>query len=239
MTHPDFLRSPENAFRPDQRSEGVSVFAETGFRPKQLEDQHTAVARFVLHEDVPEGIRVQFETTKNLYLYSWFVYRFYPVAHHHAYTVLELTLRERFEDELHAEEEKKRKKKLKKREFGPGLKQLLAYAIEKGYLKNENFEDWHRHTETRARHRMLMEDISEMSRLGLTEMAGNDNLEIKDVDRDHDMLRALLKNFPWLRNHYAHGSKSLHNQVLGTLQIISEIINQIYPRHHDGDEKQG
>lgn len=221
--HPDSLRSPENVCKPDRRSEAFAIPAETGFRSKTINDQYNAVGDLTLHGDVPEDIRIQFETTKNLYLYSWFVYRFYPVAHHHAFTVLEFGLRERLESEMVAAGEQNRA-------HGPGLKRLLAYAIEMGYLKNENFKDWHHHTEMRARHRMLMEDIKEMSRLGLTEMAGSDSIEIKDVDRDHDMLQAILENFPWLRNHYAHGSKSLHNQVRGTLQVVSEIINQIYPK---------
>src|SRR3990167_9584327 len=105
--HPDFLRSPGNACKPDQRSEGFAVLSEDDFRPKQLEDQYGAVTSLVLHDGVPEDIRIQFETSKNLYLYSWFVYRFYPVAQHHSYTCLELALRERFEEEMLAAVEHK------------------------------------------------------------------------------------------------------------------------------------
>lgn len=230
--HPDFLRSPESALKPDQRNDGGSVFVETGVRPKQLEDQHKAVARFVLHEGVPEGIRIQFETTKNLYLYSWFVYRFYPVAHHHAYTVLELALRERFEPELLAAGEKKRK-------HGPGLKRLLSYVVEKGHLKNENFEVWCHQTRINAKLRTFHEVGEEMERLGLGIMEVDESkIEIKDVDRNHDFLETLLETMPWLRNRYAHGSKSLHNQVLGTLQIVSEIINQVYPKADECSSKE-
>ncbi len=220
--HPDFLRNPESVDKADPRSEGISILAEDGIRPKRIEDQYSAVAEFTLHDGVPEGIRIQFETTKNLFLYSWFVYRFYPVAHHHAYTCLELALRERFEQEMYDAGEKKRK-------FGPGLKKLLSYAVEKGYLKNENFEIWRHQTQVRARERTMYENIEEMERLGLKEMEFDENkVEIKEEDRDHDYLAILLDTMPWLRNHYAHGSKSLHNQVVGTLQVVSEIINQIY-----------
>lgn len=228
--HPDFLRSPGNACKPDQRSEGFSVLADNGFRPKRLEDQHRAVAGLVLHDRVPEGIRVQFETTKNLYLYSWFVYRFYPVAQHHAYTCLELALRECFEAAMLVAGEPKR-------EHGPGLKQLLTYAIEKGFLKNENFEVWRHRTQVNAKMRTMYEEIEEMSRLDLDQMELDESkVEIKDVDRNHDYLTILLETIPYLRNHYAHGSKSLHNQVLGTVQIVAEIINQIFPENESMNE---
>jgi hypothetical protein len=220
--HPDFLRSPENVCKPDQRSKYFSA--------KSIEDQYRVVAELSLHGEVPEDVRVQFETTKNIYLYAWFVYRFYPVAQHHAYTCLEFALRERFEPVLLAAGKKKR-------EFGPGLKLLLSYAVKKGYLKNEHFEVWRNQTRVHAWQRTTIETIEEMKRFGLNEMEFDETeIEIKDVDRDHEYLATLLETMPWLRNHYAHGSKSLHNQVLGTLRLVSEIINQIFPRNRKEDE---
>src|SRR5581483_1571954 len=130
--HPDFLRSPENACSPDIRNEAFVRITEDGPRPKTIEDQHRAVVGLALHDGVPEAIRIQFETTKNLYLYAWFVYRFYPVAQGHAYGCLELALRERFEPETLAAGEKKQK-------HGPGFRRLLQYAVDKGFLKNEGF----------------------------------------------------------------------------------------------------
>lgn len=222
--HPDFLRSPENACKPDSRNESFVRLTENGPRPITIEDQHRSVVRLVLHDGVPEGICIQFETTKNLYLYSWFVYRFYPVAQHHAYTCLELALRECFEAAMLVAGEPKR-------EHGPGLKQLLTYAIEKGFLKNENFEVWRHRTQVNAKMRTMYEEIEEMRRLGLDQMELDESkVEIKDVDRNHDYLTILLETIPYLRNHYAHGSKSLHIQVLATVQVVAEIINQIFPK---------
>jgi len=34
---------------------------------------------------------------------------------------------------------------------------------------------------------------------------------------------------PMLRNDYAHGSTDLHNWSLRSFQIVSEIINQLWP----------
>lgn len=223
--YPDYLRSPDNACRPDQRSEGFVVLSENGFRQKQLEDQHGAVTGLVLHDGVPEEIRIQFETSKNLYLYSWYVYRFYPVAQHHAYTCLELALRERFEKEMLSAGEQKR-------EHGPGLRHLLRYAVENGFLRNEDFEVWRHKTWLNAKMRTMYEGLEEMSRLGVEQMEYDESkIEIKDVDRNHDYLAILLETIPYLRNHYAHGSKSLHNQVLGTVQVVKEIINQIFSKN--------
>ncbi len=211
----DLLRIPEDVCKPDSRNALV-------YRPRTIEDQHRMVAEITLHQDVPEDVRIQFETTKNIYLYAWFVYRFYPVVDSHAYSCLELALRERFEKEMLAAGERKR-------EFGPGLKRLLSYAVAKGHLKDEHFSLWQQRTEKRAQQRAETEAINEMDRLGLDEIVIDDSkIEINEDDRNHAYLATLLETMPWLRNHYAHGSKSLHNQSLGTVKLVAEIINQIY-----------
>lgn len=224
--HPDFLRSPASACQPDARTEAFGVF------PRSLEDQHRAVAPLVLHSGVPERIRIQFETTKNLYLYAWFVYRFYPVAHHHAYTVLELALRERFEADLLAEARitfEKRGKELP-RHFRPTLSRLLKFVVDKGYVKNENFEVWRHQVLINARQRSLYESLEEMKRLGLKQMEFDETrVEIKDVDQDYDYVATLLKTMPYLRNAYAHGSTMLHNGSIAAIRAVAEFINQIYP----------
>lgn len=217
--HPDYLRNLDNVCKPDTRSPTTDFL--TG-QPLTIAYQHSVIAEVCLHKNVPVDIRIQFETTKNLYLYAWFVYRFYPVAKHHAYTCLELALRERFEGAMLKSGEKKR-------EFGPGLKRLLKYAAKEGYLKDENFKLWQRHTEMRAKRRIEMEVWEEAKRKGLTEIRiDNIQYEIKDEDRDHQYLELLLESMPWLRNNYAHGSTSLDNQAISTIRLVAEIINQIY-----------
>lgn len=217
---PDFLRSVDTVCKPDRRRKTTSFLTNQSFT---VQDQHDAVAKYILHNGVPHDIRIQFETTKNLYLYAWFVCRFYPVAKLHAYTCLELALRERFESEVVAFRKKKRKSK-------PCLNELLSYAVENGYLKNENFEVWRHRTEMNARQRTEIEAVEEMERLRLNEIYIDETkCEIKDEDRNHDYLATLVETMPWLRNHYAHGTQSFDNQALGTIQLVSEVINQIYP----------
>ncbi len=213
--HSDFLRTPEDVCKPDSRNAAV-------FRPRAIEEQHREVAEIKLHHDVPEDVRIQFETTKNLYLYSWFVYRFYSVAKLHAYTCLELALRDRFEALMVDPINKMSKAK-------PGMKRLLGFAVDNGFLKNENFEEWQHRTEMRAKQRVKNAAINEMDRLGLNEVVIDESqYEINDEDRDHDYLATLLETMPWLRNHYAHGSTSLDSQALGTIKLVAEIINQIF-----------
>lgn len=75
-----------------------------------------------------------------------------------------------------------------------------------------------------------MEKFREMTEKGLTEIEWSEaDIEIKPEDLEWDYTAMLVKVLPDLRNDYAHGSKDLHNQSLRTVQIVSEIINQLYP----------
>lgn len=245
--HPDFLRSPKDVFDPDPRSSGYEVLGTQGFRPKALQDQHEAVAELTLHSGVPAAVVINFETAKNLNLFSWFVYRFHSVARSHAYACLELALKIRFKDDLYAHKERNRRSvydsKLKsnpqhvkpyqpldKEKFHPMLRALLRYAIESGAVKNENFSDWRRKTQVRARYRRDIEAIKKMKASGLSELEIDDSqVEIKDEDRNHDYLDQVLQSVPFLRNEYAHGTTALDNQSLSALRLAAEIINQIFP----------
>lgn len=58
-----------------------------------------------------------------------------------------------------------------------------------------------------------------------------------EEDRNLDYLSVLKETLPRTRNHYAHGSTSLHCQVLGTIEIVCEILNQLFrkPDENAGD----
>jgi hypothetical protein len=66
----------------------------------QAKDLHDAVSAFSLHPSVPEDIAQHFETVKNIYLCSWFIYRSQPVAKLQSLACLEYGLRERLADEV-------------------------------------------------------------------------------------------------------------------------------------------
>jgi len=216
----DALRTPETVLQPDFRSRKTDIL--TG-EPLTIAYEYDAIAKVTLDDRVPRNIRAQFDTSRNLYLYAWFVYRFYPIAEKQAYACLELALRERYAEELAAVS------KRKLAETTQGLKPLLTYAVEKGHLKNENFSLWRNQAEMRARQRTEMEIWEKARQEGLDEFVYDpEEFEIKDVDRDHDYLQAIISAIPALRNAYAHGSNTLHDKVLYSMVLVSEIINQIY-----------
>lgn len=220
--HPDGLRPVEKVCETDPRNSIiVKVDPKTGNSiPRDIGDQHAAVATYQLHDKVPRDVSIQFETAKNLYLYAWFVYRFYPICEHQALACLEFALRKRYEQELSKDKLRDRK---------PTLSPLLRHAISQGHIKHEGFRRWHEAAQRRATFRYKMEKISEMDAKGLKQIDLNySEVAVSDADRGWEYLNFLADYLPELRNHYAHGTSMLHNQVLTTLEVVSEIINQIY-----------
>jgi len=186
----------------------------------ELADQHEQVSGYVLHAGVPEEIVVQFETAKNVYLYAWFVYRFYPVAEHHSLACLELALRGRLEEEI-------RTGKIKEKR--PTLRPLLKYAVEQGLVKNEGFATWRNRGEINSRYRVEMEKMREAAEKNLDEVTWDESdIQVTEEDLNWDYVDMLADRLPELRNDYAHGSKELHNWALRSVQIVCEIINQLY-----------
>lgn len=220
--HPDYLRPVDRVCDPDPRNENSVIIDELRYRPIEIQDYHARVARLALNKEVPEAIAIQFETAKNLYLYSWFVYRFFPIAEHHSLSCLELALRERYGREI--------PKRYFRKSTTPSLKPLLRFALDCGHIKNEGFSEWHREAEIRAKTRYPIDKIREMNEKGLSEIQLDySEAQVTDADRDWDYINRLVEQLPSLRNRYAHGTQRLVNAVLETIQIVSEIINQIYP----------
>ena len=219
--HPDYLRNPDTVCDPDCRQSGYVIVDNQSTRPRTMEDHYVDIKELTLSNSVPEKIIVQFETTKNIYLYAWFVYRFYPVARQHSLSVLELALRERFDEELPGEYRGRFEK--------PALRSLLRYCRDKGILKVENFEAPRRSAESRAYYRTLYEAIEKMESEGVERQDFDDsNITLLEEDWDNEYLDNLVTGLPKIRNAHAHGSTMLDRYAYGTLQIVSEIINQIW-----------
>lgn len=212
----------EELLEPDARSAEGIVFQPqpVGVRAKTISDHHATIAAISLGTSVPEKVRIQYDTARNLYLYAWFAFRFYPVAEHHVLTCLELGLRDRFGTEwLEAQPKKKR----------PTMSALLKYAHEQGHLQNQHFSAWNKSARAHAKNRISLEKLYEMEAKGLTSIIYNaDDVTITDADRDWEYVLRQIKYLPKIRNDYAHGSGKLHNVVLGTFRVVSEILNQIY-----------
>lgn len=221
---PEILRMPEHICDPDPRSQmWVRIDRTLGtVRQTELADHHQDVSAFLLHSGVPQDIVVQFEVVRNLYLYAWFIYRFYPVAEQQSLSCLEFALRHRFKDEIEAGKVDGGRKR-------PMLRALLKHAIDSGHVKNEGFERWRRRGEINARARVESEKSKELLDNNLTEVSWSDSeIEVTPVDLDWDFASKLAEFLPYIRNDYAHGSSTLHNLALSTIEVVSEIINQLY-----------
>lgn len=188
---PEKLRPSDCIDIPDPRN-ATTAWTDpvTGdLRPVKASDLHDAVSAFSLHGGVPGDIVQHFETVKNVYLYSWFIYRFQPVAELQSLACLEFALRTRLENEINSGIISAKR---------PGLQTLMKFAIENQMVKNEGFGRW-----------------------------------IQAEDPDWDLLASLQKALPQIRNNYAHGSYSLMPTALGIIELVHEIINQLFavPTH--------
>lgn len=92
-----------------------------------------------LHGGVDKDVAIHFETTRNLYLYSFYNYRFGMVAEMHAYASIELALKEQLPSH-----------RIKvKRDDGrdKNLDTLLTQAFKEGVLQPNLFHDYSRLTQ--------------------------------------------------------------------------------------------
>jgi hypothetical protein len=212
------LRSPATAAEPDPR---IAMLA--GQTQPSLAAHHNDIEAIQLTDNVPEAVAIQFETARNLYLYSWHVYRFFPVAQSQALFTLELGLRGRLPNRLPERYQRPWQPQ-------PMLAGLLAYAIDHDLICNTGFRRWHRAAEDRARERRSMEILQTMIDQHLETMVFDENELIKPTPEDQswDLVQILRKSLPSLRNELAHGSSMLTNQVLGTIELVAEILCQIY-----------
>lgn len=122
----DRLKPLNEVTEPDPRNKNFVVFEGNGqYRPCTIEDHYERIAKITLSGNVPEDVQEHFEVARNLLLYSWYVYRFIPVAEMHALTSLEFAL--------------KRKLKI---EQGPGLSSLIDQAISNGWVSKEGFSNY-------------------------------------------------------------------------------------------------
>jgi len=145
ISQADQLRTLERMFLPDIRNQSPADGAS-----EALARHHDAISRLKLSTQVPETVAVQFETARNLCLYAWLVYRFYPVAEMQALAALEFGLRERFPAPLPASHWSNRKR-------DPTLHALLRYAADQGLIKNEGFSRWHAAARRKAHDRQEFE----------------------------------------------------------------------------------
>lgn len=223
--NPDGFKPWQTVCSPDSRSgyKGMQVDMPNDFLAA-LEKHHGQFDALQLRSSVPQEIQIQFATAKNLCLYAWFVYRFYPVAEHQALTCLEYALRRRFSERLPKEYWNKYPNN------EPTLHPLLRYAIDTGVIQNAGFRRWHERAGQQARQRVEFEHLRKMSEQGLSATRFDlDEAIPNDQDYDWDLLSVLKENLHNTRNAHAHGTTMLHKNAFGTLELVAEIANQLFP----------
>jgi hypothetical protein len=166
-----------------------------------LADRHAAIAELNLCNTVPDDVTIQFDTARNLLLYSWHAYRFIPVAELQAYRTVEMALRMRFGLGQNA---------------GPGLRRLLKRAVAEGLLKDEGFRQQRRTREWQQEYREAMQQFG----------SGRAPFALPaDVQA---YARQIADAMPVLRNNLAHGGSTLHAGGILTLEICCDLINQLF-----------
>lgn len=222
----DFLKTPQSALNPDPRTKYLVLQDKLSNQIRQvtLADQNELISAFTLNRNVPEEVIIHFENAKNLYLYSWFVFRFYPVAEQQAFATLEYALRLSFPEFVKEHSEKNRFKN------EPGLKTLLKHAAKIGKIKNDLFPSRFAWASQRAKARFSHLKLNEMVESGLIEMEYDDSgIEPSYDDLNHDWITDFIEHIPALRNDLAHGSPTLHHAVIHTFDVVSSMINMLFP----------
>ncbi|NIR49252.1 hypothetical protein GWO43_12280 [candidate division KSB1 bacterium] len=206
MTRPnigeaDCLKKLEEICEPDARYKDRKVYdlERHEIRLLTIEDFYRNVEELKLHDGVPDDVFIEFEKARNLYLYTWFVYRLGQVAELQAYASLELALRVR-----HGGGTKKK------------LQRLLTHAVKHGWIRDEGFSGY------REKMKRRQETID-----GLSQIIPDYAEKIKPA-KPGGYVRMLSAILPKMRNRLAHGSTLLHPGIHNTLEICCEIINQLF-----------
>lgn len=192
-----------------------------GYLPATL---YESVAKIQLNATAPHNVRQLFETAKNLSLYTWFVYRFHPIARVVAYSCMEAALRHRVAGIP-------KFTKPDKPDWHPGFKDMFKHAVKAGWIRNEGFENARIHARGRAKHKAVFAQIAKMNAEGIERMPTAEPTE-DEIQAELGGLpyaQNLVDAWPFIRNWIAHGNTLVDSGSAGTLRVVAEAINQLYP----------
>lgn len=131
-SHPErheALARPDQLFVPDVRSTNLTVVC--GIQQAHLFHWMTEAE---LQGSAPNDVRDAYDIARNLFLYSWFQYRFSMVAAQQAISAVEMALRARFGMEGLSIKTKNGGDKT--------LRPLLAEAVNRGWITDKGFGVW-------------------------------------------------------------------------------------------------
>ena len=215
------FRTSETIMLPDVRNGHFGDDAITKLR--------SFIEEYTLGQHVPEKLRIQFDTLRNLFLHSYYVYRFFPIVKHQLFVVLEHGIRECI-----GEKELDKYRKIKNKEvpkgdprFSRGLKFNLVYIIDHELIRNEDFSVWQHGKERAAEQEYQMKVVERMKEEGLKSYTMDPSeVDYEGVEYDYDYLSVLLETTPALRNSLAHGSTFLSPTSIVNFEIYLCNIKQ-------------
>jgi hypothetical protein len=211
----DDLRPLQALCIPDPRQE---VFTEidksTGSpRPKTIEDHFSTVEPLSLSIAVPAPTRILWNTARNLYVYSWFVWRFEPVAELYGYAALENALRERC-----IRENSFPKTRNKKPVYN--LASLLKHALSENWINVESLDTYKYMQEARAR------SLKRALKIMGDETSAEAWVSALNPTIYRDQMESSL---PFTRNQIAHGMNTLSPTVHSSLVQCHDLIQHLFP----------
>ena len=122
-------KSKEQMLDPDARylSEARVDPITRAIRRPEIGDLYDDMAEFSLPASVPNKIIRQFDIARSVYVYSWFDYEMITLAEEHAYTVIEMAIRERAKDEKTGMNER------------TGMRGAIDHARARGWLSDDDY----------------------------------------------------------------------------------------------------
>jgi hypothetical protein len=172
------------------------------FSPLTFADHYGAAADLEVPAHIPEGVKTQLNTAKNLFIYSWYVYGFGPLVDLTAYAALEQALRLRFKEEGAPTPRK-------------AFAKLLQDAIRKGWLQDVHIRHFRRLEERKKR---------------VSDPESEDNAPNGETLDPQSYVKLLAANFPMLRNSLAHGHGQIYPPSTFTLGLCMDLIGQLFVR---------
>ena len=193
-------------FRPDRRSTFFVRHDAAGQYPKTLDHHRADIAAIQLSDAVPEGIRDEFDTVRNLYLYSWYVYDFTVPATLYTHALIEKAVKEkcrRSSVPLHKIQ---------------GLRDLLNLSVARGWLVNSDFRFVLESTRMEIVPGVDESDSPSLHSAHSYQPSGTDYCE------------RLAETLPKIRNMGAHGEAGLGfpASALHHIEICNCIINALF-----------
>lgn len=201
----DSVRTLGNVRDPDPRTQHQTLEQRIGY-----------INEFALSADVPDEVRIHFETGRNLFVYAWHVYRFNMVAEQHILASLEMAARLRLGSFTVDEPPR-------------GLAKLLRAASANGLIANERLSNRDERVLEMARDRHRRDEMRRMNEEGLNNcVVDYAHVQPTEEELQFDWIGRFITALPHLRNMHAHGTDNLRPNVGRSFDIVCELINQLF-----------